>query len=181
MNDSRSGSSGPILKEALFLGFCAVFILITRIALRLHLKIPGHAMFFMLIFLFLARGSVSYRLSATFTGFMSGIMAIVLGIGKGGPLLLFKFILPAFVVDVGAFLLPGLFASTFWCPIVGAAAAATKFFNTYLEDIIFGIDPSLIFKHALIQSGAGVLFGIAAGLCVPSIMRKLKAFGVIEK
>jgi len=34
------------LKEALFLGFCAVFILFTRAALRLHLGIPGHAMFF---------------------------------------------------------------------------------------------------------------------------------------
>ena len=181
MNESGSGRSGLALRDALFLGFCAVFILITRIALRLHLKIPGHSMFFMLFFLFLARGCVTYRLSAVFTGFLSGIIAIILGLGKGGPLLMLKFILPAVVVDIGALLLPSLFVSWVWCAGVGGIAAATKFFNTYLEDMIFGMDRSLIFKHALIQSATGILFGIAAGLCVPMVIRKLRAFGVIEK
>ena len=181
MNDTHGRSSSMLLRDALFLGFCAVFILMTRIALRLHLKIPGHAMFFLLLFLFLARGCVSYRLSAIFTGFLSGVIAIILGIGKGGPLLMLKFILPAVVVDAAAFLFPGIFASSLWCAAVGGLAAATKFFNTCLEDIIFRMAPGLIFKHALIQSAAGILFGIAAGLCVPPIIRKLKAFGVIEK
>ena len=33
------------LKESLFLGFCAVFVLLSRGALRLHLGISGHVMF----------------------------------------------------------------------------------------------------------------------------------------
>ena len=42
--ESQTPSSHNLpLKEALFLGFCAVFILFTRAALRLHLGIPGHA------------------------------------------------------------------------------------------------------------------------------------------
>jgi len=179
MSQKNLNQNRPELKDSLFLGFCAVFIIVTRIALRLHLKIPGHSMFFMLFFLFLASGCVRYRLSATYTGLISGLIAVVLGLGKGGPLILVKFILPAFVIDISAMLLPGLFGSVFLCAIVGALASATMFLNTYLIDYLAGMDPSLIFQHALIKSGCSMAFGIAASLFIPSVIRKLKAFGVI--
>jgi len=169
----------PELKDSLFLGFCAVFIVATRIALRLHLKIPGHAMFFTLFFLFLAKGCVRYRLSATYTGLISGLIAVVLGLGKGGPLILIKFILPAIVIDISAMLLPGLFGSVFLCVLVGALASATMFFNTYLIDYLAGMDSSLIFQHALIKSICSMAFGAVASLFIPSVIRRLKAFGVI--
>jgi len=169
----------PDLKDSLFLGFCAVFIIVTRIALRLHLKIPGHAMFFTLFFLFLARGCVQYRFAATYTGLISGLIAVILGLGKGGPLILVKFILPAVVIDISAILLPGLFGSFFLCAFVGALASATMFLNTYLIDFLAGMDSELIFAHALVKSLGSVLFGIAASLFIPLVIRKLKAFGVI--
>lgn len=169
----------PELKDSLFLGFCAVFIIVTRVALRLHLKIPGHSMFFTLFFLFLARGCVRYRFAATYTGLISGLIAVVLGLGKGGPLILIKFVLPAIVIDVSAMLLPGLFGSVFLCAIVGLLASATMFFNTYLIDYLVGMDSELILAHAMIKSLSAMAFGVVASLFIPSVIRKLKAFGVI--
>lgn len=71
------------LKESLFLGFCAVFILLTRVIFRLHLSISGHVMFFTVLFLMIARGSVAYSFAATFTALLAGVGAMVLGIGRG--------------------------------------------------------------------------------------------------
>ncbi len=54
-----------VLRDAIFLGFCAIFIVITRAGLRLHFNIPGHAMFFMCFFLLLAAGCVPKMWAAT--------------------------------------------------------------------------------------------------------------------
>ena len=171
---------GLPLKEALFLGFCAVFILFTRAALRLHLGISGHSMFFTLFFLMLARACVHYRLSATFVGFLSGIMAVVLGLGKGGPLIMLKFLLPALVVDLGAVLLPGiLFQSYMLCGLLASCAAATKFIDTFVVDTLVGMDTTIAIQHAALKTLGGVLFGVAGSMLIPSVVRKLGAFGVI--
>lgn len=179
MQQNHLPSDRPELKDSLFLGFCAVFVIITRVALRLHLKIPGHAMFFTLFFLMLSRGCVRFRFAATFTGLVSGLIAVVLGLGKGGPLILVKFILPAIAIDISAMLLPGLFGSYILCAFVGALASATMFLNTYLIDYLAGMDSALIFQHAAIKSVSSIIFGVAASLFIPLVIRKLKTFGVI--
>jgi len=76
-------------------------------------------------------------------------------------------------------LLPGLFGSVILCAIVGALASATMFFNTYLIDYLVGMDSEVILTHALIKSGSAMAFGVAASLFIPTVVRKLKAFGVI--
>ena len=167
------------LKEALFLGFCAVFILFTRAALRLHLGIPGHAMFFTLFFLLLARGCVSYRFSATFVGLLSGVMAVVLGLGKGGPLILIKFVLPAVVVDIGAMVIPVVFQSYLLCALLAAVAASTKAIDTYIVDSLVGMDETIILQHVLLKASGGVAFGVVGSLLIPPVIRKLKAYGAI--
>jgi len=167
------------LKDSLFLGFCAVFILFTKAILRLHLNIPGHAMFFTIFFLMLARACVPYKLSATFVGFLSGIMAVVLGMGKGGPLILIKFLLPALVIDAGAFFIPAVFQSFVLCVLIAVIAGSTKFVSTYIVDSLIGMDKTVLVQHAFIKSIGGIAFGVAGSLLIPPVMRKLKSYGVI--
>lgn len=181
MNKQIDRKKSLPLKEALFLGFCAVFILVTRAALRLKLGIPGHAMFFNIFFLLLARGSVNYRFSATFTGFLAGIMAVVLGIGKGGPLIMLKFIFPAIAIDIGVMILPFLFDSYILCALIGSIASFTKFFDTYFIDSLAGMEKTITIRHALLDSLSGVAFGVAGSLLIPSVIKKLRSYGVIEK
>ncbi len=169
------------LKESLFLGFCAVFILIFRASFRLNLNIPGHAMLFTVFFLMLARACVPYRLSATWTGMIAGAMAMVLGMGKGGPLIVSKFLLPAIVIDIGAALMPQWHQRYLLSLVMAACAAATRFLSIYLVDVLIGMDRVVTLQHALIKSSSGILFGMAGSLFIPPVVKKLQAFGVVER
>jgi hypothetical protein len=73
------------LRDVIFLRFYATFRIITRSGLRLHLNIPGHAMFFTMFFLILASGCVPKTWAATLVGLVAGCRAVLLGIGKEGP------------------------------------------------------------------------------------------------
>jgi hypothetical protein len=172
---------GLSLKDALFLGFCAVLIIAARAALRLHLKIPGHSMLFTLFFILLARGCVRNNLAASFTALLAGIMALVLGMGKGGPLILAKFLLPALIVDVMALILAdGLFRSMGLCVLTAALAASTRFISDAAMDLLAGMDFAIVVRHAGLQTASNMVFGSIGALGVPSVLRKLRAFGAIE-
>jgi hypothetical protein len=169
------------LKDALFLGFCAVLIIAVRAALRLHLKIPGHSMLFTLFFLLLARGCVRNNLAASFTALLTGIMAVILGIGKGGPLILIRYLLPALVVDAMALVLSdALFQSMLLCMLTAVLAASTRFLSDAAMDLLAGMEFSVVLRHAGLQTASNVLFGAVGALGVPTVIRKLRAFGAIE-
>jgi len=167
------------LNESLFLGFCAALLVITKAAFRWHLGISGHAMLFTAFFLLLARGCVRFRAAASLTGLLAGIAAALLGMGKGGPLVIEKFLLPALAVDLGALLLPWLFGSMLLCALVGAAAGATKFFGRIAVDLLAGMDPAVAWKHSLIEAFAAMVFGAVGALGVPPVLRRLRAYGVL--
>ncbi|MGO9416739.1 MAG: hypothetical protein ACLP51_16600 [Syntrophobacteraceae bacterium] len=137
-------------------------------------------MFFTILFLLTARGCVHYAFAATFTSLLAGMGAMALGIGQGGPLLLTKFILPGLVIDIGAFMLPGMFKSYLQCVPVAAAASATKAISTLIIDLLVGMDKTVIVQHALLETAAAVFFGVAGSLFVPQIIRRLEAHGIIQ-
>jgi hypothetical protein len=168
------------LKDLLFLGFCAVLLVVVRAGFRWHLGISGHAMFFTVFFLLLARGCVPLRLAATITGLLAGIAGAMLGMGKGGPLVMLKFILPAVAIDLGAFFLPGLLGSWLLCALVGAFAGASKFFGAASTGLLVGMDRSIVWQHAALEALAAMPFGAAGALCLPPIIRRLRAYGVIS-
>ena len=168
------------LKEALFIGFCAVFAVLIRMMFRLHLHISGHAMLVTAFFLLLARGSVCYRLGASFAGLLAGSASIFLGFAKTGPLQLVKYLAVALVIDLAGLLMPNLFRSYFWCALVGGCAGATKFFTVYLVNYLAGMDRAINLQSSLLEAAGAVLFGILGGLLVPVVIRRLKAYGVIS-
>ncbi|MFH1566724.1 MAG: hypothetical protein ABIL09_01905 [Gemmatimonadota bacterium] len=165
------------LKEALFLGFCAVLIFVSRAALRLHLRISGHAMLLTLFFLLLARGCAAHRLAATFAGLLAGLLAMAFGMGQAGLLLPLKFVLPALVIDLMALLLPGLFRSYLLCALTAALAAGTKLADTYILDRLAGMDATVALQHGGLEALSAMAFGVAGSLMVPPVIHKLKAHG----
>ena len=89
-------------REALLLAFFATFIVLAKAALRWHLHIPGHVMFATALFLLLARYCVPRAGAATVVGLLAGLVCAALGMGKGGPLIVIRLVLPGLVVDAGA-------------------------------------------------------------------------------
>lgn len=167
------------LKDAIFLGFCATFIVITRAGLRLHLNIPGHAMFFMCFFLLLAVGCVPKMWAATIVGLVAGTVAVLLGMGQGGPLMLLRFLFPAIIVDCARLIYPRLTSSFVACFVVGLLAAASRFVTIVLPDMLAGMELAVIAGHAVVSTGMGMGFGALGSLMVPPIVRRLRAHQMI--
>jgi len=163
------------LREAIYLGFCAAFIIITRVMLTVHLKIPGHAMFFTMFFLLLGRGSVPKTGAATMVGLIAGLLSALLGLGKEGPLVALKFLLPGVIVDVGGAVYRGLPSSYAASAIVGTIASASRFVLFLAIELLMGMEKELVLGQAVFSFILYIIFGGLGSLMVPPIIRRLKA------
>lgn len=163
------------LREAIYLGFCAAFIIVSRVMLMLHLRIPGHAMFFTMFFLLLGRGSVPKTGAGTLVGLIAGLLSAVLGMGKEGPFVALKFLLPGVIVDLGGVIYPGLPSSYIACLIVGVAASVIRFVSFFAVELLIGMEKELVLAHAAVSFVFYVIFGGLGSLLVPPIIRRLKA------
>lgn len=168
------------LREMLVLGFCASFIVILRVVFRLHLHITGHAMFFTLFFLVMSKGAVPKPWSATVVGFLAGVMLMFLGMGKGGPLVIFKLLLPGVVVDLCGLFIPGVGLSYVATIATGAMAAASRFLSLMIVDRLVGMEWQIILQHAAVASFFNVLFGCLGAAMVPPVLRRLKSAGLVS-
>ncbi|NLC70266.1 MAG: hypothetical protein GX751_02775 [Desulfuromonadaceae bacterium] len=166
------------LKDLLFICFCAVLLIAVRAAFRWRLGISGHAMFFTVFFLLLSRGCVKHRLTATLTGFLAGAAAIALGMGKGGPLTMLNFLFPALAIDLGAFIFPSLLNSYLLCALVGTLAGASKLFSAAVIGFVVGMDHAILWQRALIEAAAAMAFGCLGALCLPPVVKRLRAYGL---
>ena len=79
------------LQDSLFVGFCATLLVALTGMLRLKLGLSGHSMFLMSFFYLICYGVLGRFGSMTACGAIAGIVAMALGVGKGGPMILLKF------------------------------------------------------------------------------------------
>ncbi len=168
------------LKDALFIGFCALFAVLVRVFFRVKLKISGRSMLPTVFFLMLARGSVRYRFAAIFAGLLAGSAAIFMGFAKQGPLVLLQYLAVATVIDGLAWLLPRRFDHALWSGLTGALAGSTKFFTEYSKNFLIGMDATINLQLSALEGAGAALFGLLAGLLLPVVLRRLKAYGVIS-
>ena len=169
------------LREALLLGFCATFVILTRAGLRLHLHLPGHVMFFTMFFFVLARGCVPKIGAATLVGLITSLASFLLGMGTKGPMVFVKFLLPAMLVDLAGALFPGFVTSMVACLLVGAGAAALRSLSDTGLEWLSGMEEEVILRKALITACLFALYGGLGTLAVPSIVRRLRKNGLIDQ
>jgi hypothetical protein len=162
------------MREALLLGFCATFIVLTKATLRMKLGISGHSMFFLTFFLLLARGIVPKTGAATLVGLLAGAISIALGLAHKGPIIMLNFLFPALVVDFAGIFLPRFTTRFLPCLIIGAMAAATKGVAEGIVLFVSGASSEIVFLKALVEGGWAAFFGILGSLPVPAIIRKLR-------
>lgn len=163
------------LREALLLGFCATFIVLTRAALRIHFSLPGHSMLFLMFFLLMARGCVPKIGASTLVGIVAGLVCMLLGMTKMGPLIVANFILPAIVIDIAGAIYPPLPARYLACLLAGILASLCKALTGIGLDLLLGIETEIIVQHIILTSVGSACFGAAGSLLVPSVIKRLQA------
>jgi hypothetical protein len=169
------------LREALLLGFCATFIILTRAGLRLHLHLPGHVMFFTMFFFLLARGCVPKVGSTTLVGLIVSLASLLLGMGTKGPAVFVKFLLPAVLVDLAGAVSPAFITSVLGCALVGATAAAVRAVSDTGLEWLTGMEEEIILGKAAITALMFAIYGGLGSLAVPSIIRRLRRNGLIDQ
>ena len=169
------------LGHALFLGFCAVLLVSSKILLRWHLHIPGHSMLIVSFFLLLGRAVVPSKTAASTVGLWAGLMVVVLGLGKGGPLQILKYLLPALGVDLGALLIPAWAQRIWGCALLGIAAGLGKTGANIFVDWAVGMDPGVLFLHATAKGLGAVVFSLVGALLLPPVLSRLRAHGLLQE
>ncbi|MGA7829096.1 MAG: hypothetical protein WCA04_15670 [Geobacteraceae bacterium] len=162
------------MREALLLGFCATFIVLTKATLRMKLGLSGHAMFFLMFFLLLARGIVPKTGAATLVALLAGAISIALGLAHKGPLIMLNFVLPALVIDSAGIFLPRFTSGFMTCLIIGALASATKGLTEGIIMFFTGASADLVLMKAVLGGAWAIAFGMLGALPVPAIIRKLR-------
>jgi hypothetical protein len=170
---------GFTLQESLFLGFCSLLILSTKLLLRLHLKIPGHSMFFLILFLMLAALCVRKSWSATLAAVMAGLLGMFTGSGKLGPLAIVSYMLPAIVIDICVPFLRRHRKRIVVFVIVGMLAAAARAPVSLFAEWMIGMDLQVLFLSTAIKVAGGMVFGGFGALLVPALLTKLEARGLV--
>jgi len=168
-------------REILLIVFFAAFLVAAKAAMRWHIHVPGHAMIGTAFGLVLVRHCVDRRSAATLAGLIAGVIIAILGMGKGGPLLLLKFALPGAVVDLGTALGPrrGAPISIGTGVFLGALAGTSGVIPLVLIEWLADADPAVIALHAL-GSGIGkMLFGAAGGAAAAWVARELAHHGLL--
>ena len=168
------------LREALLLGFCATFIIMTRAGLRLHLHLPGHVMFFTMFFFLLSRGCVPRIGSATLVGLITSLVSVLLGMGKVGPIVLVKFLLPALVVEAAGALFPAFVTSMLLCAAVGILASVVRSTASIAIDVLVGMEEEVVITKAMFSAALNGLWGGLGALAVPAVVHRLRKNGLID-
>lgn len=179
---ARAGSSPRRAfdtREALLLAFFATFVVLTKAALRWHLHLPGHSMFPIALLLVLARSCVRRTAAASLVGLLAGVACSLLGMGKGGPLIVVKLVLPGIVVDLGARWSGERFAAVWRAALIGAAAGASHFLPVALVESLAGLDADLVLAHAALSAGAKAGFGALGGAAGAVIAARLRHHGLL--
>ena len=168
-------------REVLLLAFFATFVVLTKAALRWHLHLPGHSMFSIALLLVLARACVRRPAAASLVGLLAGIACALLGMGKGGPLIVLKLALPGIVVDLGACWSGERLAVVWRAALIGAAAGASHFLPVALVESLAGLDADLILAHAALSAGTKAGFGALGGAAGAVIAARLQHHGLLPE
>lgn len=167
------------LQDALFIGFCATLLVVLKSMLRLKLGLSGHSMFLMTFFYLICYGVVNRVGAMTVCGLLAGLVAMMLSVGKGGPMILLKFGLPAMAMDFALLFMSGVF-NLRWRSIVlaliGTLAWAGK---GLISNLLIGMSGQVALAEFGLSFIQGGMFALAAALLIPTVLRRLHAHDLL--
>ncbi|SKA75067.1 hypothetical protein [Desulfobaculum bizertense] len=166
------------LKEALFIGLCAMLIVLTKTVLRLNLKISGHAMFFTMFFLLLAKGCVGRKWTASTVSLLAALCLMLFAPGKAGPIGLVRFMLPGIFCDLSVRFCPFLLDGAISFAILAGGAAFARLPGSFLVDWFVGMPPDIALSHAFIKCIMGAAFGLIGGVAAWPVLKRLRTAGL---
>ena len=167
------------LADVIRLTMFGTLISVSRFLLQLPIGVPGHTSIYWMGLLILGKGLIPKFGSGTIMGIVSGILAIVFGLGKEGPLLAFKCIVPGMLLDVLAILFLQKLESVWVGAICGALISFSKLLTSIALGVILKIPMVFLamgFGYAsVLHLGFGAIGGVIAAILIKRLRPRLAA------
>lgn len=162
------------LADVIRLTMFGTLISVSRFVFQLPIGVPGHTSVYWMGLLMLGKGLIPKFGAGTIMGIVSGVLAIVFGLGKEGPLLAFKCIVPGVLLDILAILFFNKLESIWVGVVIGALISWSKLLASIALGIILDIPMVFLamgFGYATLMH---VVFGAAGGVLAAVLIKRLK-------
>lgn len=162
------------LADVLRLTMFGTLIALLKDITRIPLHIPGHSSIFWMGILVLGKGLIPGFGAGMVMGGVSGVLAVLLGLGKEGVFVFFKYFVPGLVID----LIAPLFLNKLENPVAGALCGAIASLSKMAINLALGL--LLKLPMVFLTIGLGVtsishtVFGAAGGVIAAILIRRLK-------
>ncbi len=163
--------------QLILLALFAVLVVVSKIALRLPLQMPGHSGLFWMAIVIVATGVVPKPGAASLVGLTSGLLAAFLGLGDFGALDTFlSYTAIGFGTDLALLLLPNR-ENVIAAMLVAALGHTCKFLVKWAIASLVGA-PAGFVALGLARSALGyVIFGALGGLLGALTLAALRRAG----
>ena len=159
-----------VLRATMF----GTIIAVTTDILRLPLHMPGHSSLYWMGILLIGKGLIKKFGSGITMGIVSGILAVIFGMGKEGVFVFFTYFIPGLLID---FLVPFFrykLESIGVAAVCGALASLSKLAVNIILGIILNV-PMLFLTLGLgYAAAAHAFYGIIGGVLASVIIKRLK-------
>ncbi|WP_042205096.1 ECF transporter S component [Paenibacillus durus] len=162
------------LADVLRFTMFGTMIVVVNDVTRLPLQIPGHTSIFWMAIMLLGAGLIPKFGGGMIMGSVSGVLAVVLGLGKEGIFIFFKYFVPGLVVDLLAPVFFYQMANPFVGVICGALASLSKLFISLLLGLLLQLPMGFLALGLGYTSLTHVAFGAAGGLVAVFLINRLK-------
>lgn len=142
--------------------------------LHMPLRMPGHTSIWWMGILLVGKGVIPEFGSGIIMGMVSGVLAVIFGLGKEGIFIFFKYFIPGLLIDI----LAPLYKQKLDSVLVGGVCGALMSLSKLAASITVGliVDIPLLF----LTLGLGyvaishVLYGAIGGILAAIIFKRLK-------
>lgn len=142
--------------------------------LHMPIQMPGHTSIWWMGILIVGKSVVPKFGSGIIMGIVSGILAVIFGLGKEGVFVFFKYFVPGVLLDIIAPLYMNRFDSVFVGAVSGALISLSKLAASTVVGIIVNI-PLLFLTMGLgYVAVSHVIYGSVGGILASIIIKRLK-------
>jgi len=162
------------MADVIRLTMFGTLISVSRFVFHFPIGLPGHTSVYWMGLLILGKGLIPKFGAGTIMGIVSGLLAVVFGLGKEGPLLAFKCIVPGALLDILAILFFKKLESIWVGVIIGALISWSKLLTSIVLGVILDIPMVFLVMGFAYATLLHIVFGAAGGVLAAILLKRLK-------
>lgn len=164
---------GLTLRESVTVSIFGASIALSKLLIKIPLKIPGHSGLVWMILLTICCLQFNKGRAGSLAGFISGALVFFLFPGKDGLLTFFKYFLPGLSLDVFLFFLPKIRNKWYLITLASSVSYVTKILVDLVSGLINKIPLPVLIVSLKVFLFNHIIFGFLGGLFGYIIYKKL--------